>query len=297
MLLVSLPDPKTIRSHVSRTSPEVQVSAKWNPPTGTLGELVAAARDRAASLRPRQAELADAARAAPAAPSFSAALRRADVGVVAEVKRRSPSLGVINAGLQAADQAAAFVAGGAAAVSILTEPMRFGGSPEDLSAARARVAVPLLRKDFLVDALQLIEARALGASAVLLIVRALDLEGLRDLIDAATALGLEQLVEVHSETELEMALVAGARIVGVNNRNLETLQVAPTTATRIIPEVPADLLALAESGITDRADVIRAADSGADAVLIGSALSRALDPEAAVAAFVGVPRTRRRQSP
>jgi indole-3-glycerol phosphate synthase len=219
------------------------------------------------------------------------------VGVIAEVKRSSPSLGVINAGLRAGDQAAAFVAGGAAAVSILTEPLRFGGSPEDLAAARARVAVPILMKDFLVDVLQLVEARALGASAILLIVRALDPEGLRDLIDAAMALGLEQLVEVHTETELEMALVAGARIVGVNNRNLETLQVAPTTAARIIPEVPADLVAVAESGIASRADVMRAAEYGADAVLIGSALSRAPDPGVAVSAFVGAPRTRRRQSP
>ena len=231
---------------------------------------------------------------AAAPPSFSGALRRVDVAVVAEVKRRSPSLGAINAGLNAADQAAAFVKGGAAAVSILTEPLRFGGSSGDLTAARARVAVPLLRKDFLIDVVQLIEARALGASAVLLIVRALDPGSLRELVEAAAALQLEPLVEVHTEAELELAFAAGARIIGVNNRNLETLEIDPTRATRLIPYVPANLVALAESGVSDRADAVRAAEAGADAVLVGSALSRASDPVAAVSALVGISRIQRR---
>ena len=151
----------------------MQASPVWTPPSGTLGELVAAAHHRARALRDRRTVLERDAAAAPAPPPFRSAFDRPDVAIIAELKRRSPSRGDINVRLQADQQAVAYVAGGAAALSVLTEPDRFGGSPEDLATAARTVHVPLLRKDFLVDPLQLAEARAIGASAVLLIVRAL----------------------------------------------------------------------------------------------------------------------------
>jgi indole-3-glycerol phosphate synthase len=210
--------------------------------------------------------------------------------VIAEVKRRSPSGGDINLGLDAADQAAAYAMGGAAAISVLTEPDRFNGRAEDLSAVRSRVQIPALRKDFLVDPLQLIEAKALGASAVLLIVRAVDPVCMGELIDAARALGLELLVEAHTDGELERAVTSGLRVIGVNNRDLETLRVDPTLAHRLIPTLPPEVIAIAESGITTRADVEAAAAVGADAVLVGTALSAAAEPTAAVRALSTVSR-------
>jgi indole-3-glycerol phosphate synthase len=233
-------------------------------------------------------------RAAAARPNpngrFLAALGRTDVAVIAEVKRRSPSAGEINGALQAGDRAAAYAAGGAAALSVLTEPGRFGGSGDDIRAAHARVGIPILRKDFIVDTVQLVEARALGAAAALLIVRALDQPHLVALVEAARALGLEPLLEVRDARELARALAAGARVIGVNSRDLETLQVDAETVARVIPTVPRGVIAVAESGLRDAADVERAALVGADAVLVGSALSAATDPVGAVAALTGVSR-------
>jgi indole-3-glycerol phosphate synthase len=268
----------------------VQVAPRWTAPSGTLGELVVAAGARAAALAPQRSDLEGIIRGLPPVPDFAAALRRDRVAVVAEVKRRSPSRGDINPGLRAADLAAAYADGGAAAISVLTESRRFGGCAADLSAARARVTIPVLRKDFLVAQIQLVEARALGASAALLIVRALDQPQLADLVAAARALGLEPLVEIHSEAEADRAQAAGARVIGVNNRDLESLEVDPSVATRLIPHLPRSIVAVAESGIGCRADVERAARAGADAVLIGSAVSGAPDPAAAVRALSGVPR-------
>jgi indole-3-glycerol phosphate synthase len=239
----------------------------------------------------RRAILERAAAAAPDPPAFAAALRRPDVAVIAEVKRRSPSRGEINAGIHAGDWGAAYAAGGAAAISVLTEPDRFGGSADDLSDVAARVAVPLLRKDFIVDAVQLIEARALGAAAALLIVRALEHSQLVALAGAARALGIEPLLEVRDVEELARARDAGAQVIGVNNRDLETLQVDPDTVARIVPLVPSSYIVVAESGVRDRADVERAAAIGADAVLVGSSLSAAVDPTAAVRALTGVARS------
>jgi indole-3-glycerol phosphate synthase len=172
----------------------------------------------------------------------------------------------------------------------LTEPDRFGGRLDDLHAVRERVTLPVLRKDFLVDPLQLVESRALGASAGLVIVRAIEPSRLSELIGAARELGLELLVEVHTETEAELALAAGSRVVGVNNRDLETLQVDPALARRLIPTLPKDVVAVAESGIARRADVEAVAAVGADAVLVGTALSAAADAAAAVRALSTVPR-------
>jgi indole-3-glycerol phosphate synthase len=268
----------------------VQVSTRWTPPSGTLGELVAAAQVRATRLKTRQYELEAAGGRSPVPPSFASALRRDTVAVIAEVKRRSPSQGDINPTLDAADQSAAYAAGGAAAVSVLTEPERFGGTLEDLAAVRTRVALPVLRKDFLVDSLQLVESRAWGASAALVILRAVDPGLFVELLAAGRAVGLDLLVEVHTEAEAERALAGGAAVIGVNNRNLETLEVDPTLAVRIIPQLPRDVVAIAESGIGCAADVEAAAAAGADAVLVGTALSSATDVPTAVRALCGVAR-------
>ncbi|MFL5575359.1 MAG: indole-3-glycerol phosphate synthase TrpC [Gemmatimonadaceae bacterium] len=267
---------------------------RWTPPTGVLGGLVAEARARAERLRARAAELRDAAAGAPVAPSLAAALLTREVAVIAEVKRRSPSKGEIAPGLSAAEQGAAYARGGAAALSILTEPAHFGGAASDLPAARSAVALPLLRKDFHVDPLQLVEARALGASAALLIARAVAPGELRDLCGVASGLGLEVLVEVRDERELEDALATGALLIGVNNRDLETLVIDADTAVRLLPGVPDSHVAIAESGIRARADVERYAAAGADAVLVGSSISASASPADAVRALTGVIRTGRR---
>jgi indole-3-glycerol phosphate synthase len=239
------------------------------------------------------AELERRAGAAPAVPSLEAALRGDDVRIIAEVKRRSPSKGVIATGLDAADQAEAYVAGGAAAISVLTEQAHFGGKPTDLKDVRARVRVPTLKKDFHVRPVQLMEARVLGASAALLIVRALAPDRLREMMDTARAIALEALVEVRDEAELDRALECGATLIGVNNRDLETLVIDPATVERIVPRVPSQLVAVAESGITGRADVERYASCGADAVLVGSSISAAASPAQATRAIAGVPRRAR----
>ncbi len=275
----------------------MQVAARWTPPSGTLGELVTAARVRADRLQASRETIAQAARRAPEPPGFASALRRDHVAVIAEIKRRSPSRGDISPGLNAAGRARDYATGGAAAISVLTEPDRFAGRLEDLSAVRAHVTLPVLRKDFLIDPLQLLETRAFGASAGLIIVRAVDPIRLSELVRAGHDVGLELLVEVHTEGEVEVALAAGARVVGVNNRDLESLHVDPTVARRLIPMLPVDVIAVAESGVADRADVEAVAEVGADAVLVGTALSAALDAAASVRALSTVPRcpTQRRR--
>lgn len=277
----------------SRITPEAQVSsANWTPPGGVLGLIMAESRERARALTgARRTELERAAAAAPPPPSFTKALRAgATIAVIAEVKRRSPSQGEINAALSAGAQATAYAAGGAAAISVLTEPTHFGGSMDDLAEVWKAVAIPLLRKDFVIDRTQLWEARLAGAAAVLLIARALEPERLDALAAEARALGLEPLVEVRTESELARALAAGAEVVGVNQRDLETLAVDPAVTARLLPLVPGDRIAVSESGVRSRADVERAAASGADAVLVGSALSASADPAAAVRALSTVPR-------
>ena len=272
----------------------MQASSHWSPPAGTLGRIVAEAELRAAELQSGRDALDAKAEITPVGPSLERAIATArDVSILAEVKRRSPSKGVIAASLGAVEQARAYAAGGAVGASILTEPVHFGGSNEDLVAVRAGTELPVLKKDFHVQPVQLVEARALGASAALLIVRALSPERLVEMIDAGRALGLELLVEIRDERELERALEAGATMIGVNNRDLETLEIDPTTADRIIPLIPRGLVAIAESGVHARADVERYAAVGADAVLVGSSLSAAPDPAAATRALTGIPRRRR----
>ena len=215
------------------------------------------------------------------------------MALLAEVKRSSPSKGVIAAELDAVQQAHAYQEGGAAGVSVLTEPVHFGGSTADLVAVLQVVRIPALKKDFHVHPVQLLEARALGASAALLIARALAPELLAELMREGAALGLELLVEIRDEAELERAMAGGATMIGVNNRNLETLVIDAATSERIIPLIPASVLAIAESGVRDRSDVERYAAVGADAVLVGSSLSAAQDPVAATRALIGVPRSDR----
>ncbi len=173
---------------------------------------------------------------------------------------------------------------------MLTEPDRFGGSPDDLKAVHGAVAVPLLRKDFTVDFSQILEARALGASAVLLIVKALDPVDLEDLIEEARALDLTPVVEIHNEAELDVALSLEATVIGVNNRDLETLAVDPQNSIRLMHKIPPWVIAIGESGITHRSGVEAQANAGANAILCGSAVSAAEDPTAAVRALVGVTR-------
>ena len=258
---------------------------------GPLGELVvgAAARVRD-TLAARGPAIERAAAAAAAPPRFLDAFGGRRVAVIAELKRSSPSKGAINPGMDAESQAAAYAAGGAAALSVLTEPTRFGGGTEDLAAAARATGVPLLKKDFHVHELQVLEARALGASAVLLIARALDDATLAALVALAHRAGIEALVEIRDEGELAAAIQAGARVIGVNNRDLETLAIDRRTSERLVPLIPAECVAIAESGVRDAADVAAAAEAGADAVLVGSSGSAAADPAAAVRSLVAVAR-------
>ncbi len=215
-------------------------------------------------------------------------LRAPGSSVIAEVKRRSPSKGDLAGIPDPAALAREYAAGGAAAISVLTEERRFGGSLADLRAVRAAVDVPLLRKDFVVEGYQLVEARAAGADLVLLIVAALDDDTLRRLHDEARELGLTVLVEVHDEAEAERALALDAELVGVNARNLKTLAVDPDVFGRLAPLVPDDRVKVAESGIFGPADVRRRVAEGARAVLVGEALVKDGDPRAAVARMTGV---------
>ncbi len=278
-------------SYVSRRSTEAQALSGWKPPTGTLGALTDEARARAATILGRSAELERAASSAGAVARFADALRGADVKVVAEVKRSSPSKGVINRGLDLAKQVAAYEAGGAAAISILTEPSRFGGSNEDLSRAHASVRIPLLKKDFHVETVQILEARSLGASAALVIARAVPPSRLQELMAAGDDVGIEILVEVRDEAELDLALSLGARLIGVNNRNLETLEIDAETSQRLLPLIPRDIVAIAESGVRSAKDVEQLGRAGADAVLVGTELSASKDPEAAVRSLTGIRRS------
>jgi indole-3-glycerol phosphate synthase len=278
-------------SYVSRRSTEVQALSAWKPPTGTLGELTDEARARAATLTPRAAELSRASAEASAPPGFGAALRGSQVAVIAEVKRSSPSKGQINPGLDVDKQVRAYERGGAAAISILTEPRRFGGSNEDLVRARASVRIPVLKKDFHVEVVQILEARALGASAALVIARAVPPSRLKELIDAGRDIGIEILVEVRDADELDRALSLDAQLIGVNNRNLETLEIDPETSLRLLPMIPRGIVAIAESGVRSASDVARIAAAGGDAVLVGSQLSASSSPEALVRTLTGVART------
>ena len=243
-----------------------------------------AERESATSLADLRAALADV--DAPRDPMPH--LRAPGSSVIAEVKRRSPSKGELADIADPALLAREYAAGGAAAISVLTEQRRFGGSLDDLRRVRAAVDVPLLRKDFIVTPYQLVEARAAGADLVLLIVAALDGDLLRRLYDEARELGLTVLVEVHDEPETERAVELGAELVGVNARNLKSLAVDGDTFGRLAPLIPDDRVKVAESGILGPDDVRRFVGEGARAVLVGEALVKDGDPRGAVRAMTGV---------
>ncbi|HXY31864.1 MAG TPA: indole-3-glycerol phosphate synthase TrpC [Gemmatimonadaceae bacterium] len=268
----------------------------WVPPTGVLGQIIAAARQRLASMPSRDRRAVERRATDQAAPpSFAAALADGpEVAVIAEVKRRSPSRGDIRPGLAADDQARRYAEGGARAISVLTEESHFGGSLADLESVSRAVPLPVLRKDFTIDPFHLLEARGYGASAVLLIARALSPTQLATLYRAAGQLNLECVVEVRSEAELELALQLSPGLIGVNSRDLETLEVDHGVRAHLLSRIPAGVVAIAESGVSSADDVRAAAAFGADAVLVGSSLSAAADPSAAVRELTGVRRVPRR---
>jgi indole-3-glycerol phosphate synthase len=261
--------------------------------SGDLLRAVVAAARRAADARAAvtaNGPAADAfaralADAVPRGEAFAASLRQPGIRVIAECKRRSPSRGVLRRDYDAAAIARSYEAAGAAAISVLTEPAFFDGSLEDLRRVRGSVSLPVLRKDFIVTRYQIDETRATGADAVLLIAAALDDPALADLLRTAAEAGLAALVEVHEDVEVERALGAGATLVGVNSRNLRTLEVDVAIFDRIAARLPAHVIAVAESGLTTADDLFRLHALRYDAFLIGERLVTQADPGAALAAL------------
>ena len=231
-------------------------------------------------------QLKDMARRAASPVDALAALRTDGVSVIAEVKRASPSRGAMAAIDDPAALAGDYEAGGAKVISVLTERRRFGGSLEDLASVRRAVQIPVLRKDFVVSSYQLWEARAHGADMVLLIVAAMEQSALVSLVERAVSIGLLPLVEVHADEELERAVDAGAKVIGVNARNLGTLEVDRSVFTRLAPRIPEGIVKIAESGVRGPHDLLAYAAAGADAVLVGESLVTEKDPRAAVADLV-----------
>ncbi len=255
---------------------------------GVLDEIVAGVREDMAE-RVQQvplAELKERVRQVPSALDPLPVLRAPGVSVIAEVKRASPSKGALADISDPAALAREYEAGGAAAISVLTERRRFGGSLADLEQVRRAVDVPVLRKDFIVSAYQLFEARAAGADLALLIVAALTDDELVSLVERAESIGLTPLVEAHTAEEIERAVAAGAKVIGVNARNLQTLEVDPATFARLAPAIPPGIVRIAESGVRGPHDVFELAEAGADVVLVGEALVTGREPRAAVADLV-----------
>lgn len=257
-------------------------------PGSVLDEILAGVRE---DVERRQAEIPlerirELAAAMPPPRDAYAALRRPGVGVIAEVKRSSPSKGQLAEIADPAELAGEYAAGGARCISVLTEGRWFGGSLVDLAAVRAAVDIPVLRKDFVVSSYQVHEARAHGADLVLLIVAALEQNALVGLLERIESLGMTALVEVHDEDEADRALDAGAQVIGVNARNLRTLEVDRSVFERIAPGLPNSVVKIAESGVRGPHDLIRYASAGADAVLVGEGLVTQKSPREAVAELV-----------
>jgi indole-3-glycerol phosphate synthase len=253
-----------------------------------LDQILAWHRQRAGQDRRELAQLVEAARARPPARGFAAALlEMTGVALIAEVKRRSPSKGPLALDLDPAVLAKAYAAGGAACISVLTDSEFFGGSREDLEAARAAVELPVLRKDFTISPNDVCDTRLMGADAVLVIAAALKPDEMAELVQVAAEVGIDALVEVHDEAEASTALAAGARLIGVNQRDLFSFEVDPERALRVVGCLPSDVVKVAESGVRDAADVRRLAEGGFDAVLVGEALVTSSDPARAVASLLG----------
>ncbi len=255
-----------------------------------LDRILEVTRERLGGQR-RQRSLGDLEREAAhrgAPRDFLAAMAAPGISLVAEVKRRSPSAGAIRMEIDPAERAGAYERGGARALSVLTEPVFFSGSLDDLERARGACALPVLRKDFVIDPYQVVEARAAGADAVLIIVAATGDRGLYgDLMAAVADLGLVPLVEVHDERELDLAFQADPALIGVNQRNLRTFEVDRTLAARLRRSIPSEVAVIAESGIGERADVEALEAAGVQGVLVGETLMRSDDPERAVAELLG----------
>lgn len=252
-----------------------------------LDEIIVGVREDLASRRISRTQLSELVSAAPQPLDAFDYLRGENISVIAEVKRSSPSKGSLAQISDPAALAKIYQDNGASVVSVLTERRRFGGSLADLDAVRKSVDIPVLRKDFMVDEYQFHEARAHGADLVLLIVAALSTEQLRDFLTLTHDLGMKALVEVHTEEELEQALDISAQIIGVNSRNLKTLDVDRKVFADLLPKIPNHILKVAESGISTRSDVEYAQLHGADAVLVGEALVRGSNPGAALRALIG----------
>lgn len=249
-----------------------------------LGTILESVRAGLPQLREQRASLRRAAADAGSPRDFAGALAAPGLQVIAEVKKRSPSRGLIDASLDPVALAGEYERGGAAAISVLTEPSFFDGSLADLEQVREAVAVPVLRKDFILDEVQIWEARASSADAVLLIVAALDEAQLGRLLDAARSIGMEPLVEAHTAAEADAAVAAGARIVGINNRDLTTFEVDLATAETLRPRL-GDVIAVAESGIWTAEDADRMWSAGFDAVLVGESLVRSGGPADVIASW------------
>jgi len=257
---------------------------------GILARIVSTKRTEVEALHRRADALEAAAEAAGPLRDFAGMLaRKGSVSLIAECKRRSPGAGEIRPGLNPAELTREYERAGAAALSVLTDADYFGGSLDDLGRVREATSLPILRKDFTIDGLQIVEARAGGADAVLLIVRILNDAALRGLHAHATALGLSVLVEVHDAAELDRALRLGAGVIGINNRDLATFTTDLDTTIRLLGQLPDEVVLVSESGIRSRADVERLGESGVDAVLVGESLLVEADPGQAAASLVGVP--------
>jgi indole-3-glycerol phosphate synthase len=252
-----------------------------------LDSIIEGVREDLAARRLPLAQLNEKLSQAPAVIDAHPLLRRAGINVIAEVKRSSPSKGALAAIANPVDLARQYEDAGASVVSVLTEQRRFGGSLEDLIAVRAGISIPILRKDFMVDEYQFLEARAAGADVVLLIVAALSKNQLKDYFDLATELGMASLIEVHTRQEVEDALEINPAIIGVNARNLKTLEIDLGAFTQLIPEIPDSIIRVAESGISQRSEVEMAQAAGANAILVGETLVRAGDPSAAFNMLLG----------
>jgi indole-3-glycerol phosphate synthase len=261
---------------------------------GILADIVRTKTAELAELRPRAKALERAAADAPSSRDFGSALTvPSRVALIAECKRRSPGAGSIRPDLDPGSLTVAYARAGAAALSVLTDRDYFSGSLEDLATARFATPLPVLRKDFTIDPLHVIEARAAGADAVLLIVRILSDRMLASLHAEAEALGMAVLVEVHDREELARALDVDAEIIGINNRDLATFRTDLATTVELLDEIPDDVLVVSESGIRAREDVVRLGDAGVDAILVGETLLRAPDPEEAARSLAAVPRRER----
>ena len=252
-----------------------------------LDSIIEGVREDLAARRLPMSQLLEALEVAPPVRDCLATLMTEDISVIAEVKRSSPSKGALAPIVDPAGLAASYAEAGAAVISVLTEQRRFGGTLADLDLVRCSVELPILRKDFMIDEYQFYEARAHGADVILLIVAALSKNQLDDYFQLSKELGMRALIEVHTPGELESALSISPEIVGVNSRNLKTLEVDTQAFAQLIPQIPSSIARVAESGISSRADVEFAHEHGATAILVGEALVRSGNPNVAMGQLLG----------